>query len=372
MPEFSPTGPEQSSKSAETAEKDFWLDSAVAKKLERQQELGIDPPHVLITVRDGTHSMFGWAFKGTTEELAAYNAETAKLNQYIASRGIILIMNTGGSIEMMEAGLEDGTIPADAALVAGGSELYVVKDGKYVKDEAYQEYIENTIGYKREVLYPICRDLSDDLSSMDPETLPQGFKLEFQPRDSQSNVAAWDRYAQDPRPDNKPVDIEIPQPNKISFYSYGGAEGFEFARAQLQGRLDQLGLGHLRIVHSIDTYDTSRYHMDLLPVGKREAADSVIALMQKQFGPMLAAVAGDAENDIEVILGSGVAGIAVGNRQASLEAAIDEQSATRETKHFKIVDGRLIYKASADRAVGASLLRSIQALERADVLIKNR
>lgn len=352
-------------------ERDLWQGSAVEVKLERQRQLGINPPRALITDRDGTHSVFGYAFKGSPQELEAYNQETANLNQHLAERGTILIMNTGGSIEMMQQGLADGSIPADAAIVAGGGEFYVVKDGRYVKDETYQKHIEDELGYKRSELYPICRQLVADLNSGAAATV-EDFRLEFQPRDSEANVTDWERYAENPTQTNKPTKIEIPQPNKISFYCYGGEAGLELARTQLQQRLARLELGHLKIVHSIDTYDPSRFQMDLLPVTKREAADNVITLMKQQFGPILFAVAGDAENDIEVILHSGDAGIVVGNSQPSLEEAVEDQPASRETRHFKIIDGRLIYIGDPSKRVGASLLRAVKALERADNLIKNR
>lgn len=365
MTEIGPTGEQLRSR-----ESDFWAGSELSKKLDRQHELGIDPPHVLITDRDGTHSVFGWSFQGTEDELEAHNVETRRLNDHLAERGTVLIMNTGGSIEMMEAGLEDGTIPADAALVAGGSEFWVVKDGRYVRDEGYQDYIENVIGYRREHLYSVSQEFIGDANAS--ADAPADFRIEFQPRDSEANVDAWDRYAQDPQPENKPTDVQVPQQNKISFYVYGGDQGIQFAREQLESSLDRLGLGRLKVVYSADTYEQGRYLMDLLPVTKKEAAESVIELLTREYGEVLAAVAGDAQNDTEVILGSGVAGIAVGNRQQDLEQAIEEAPATRETKHFKIVDGRLIYRDDTNYSVAASLYRAVRALEKADVLIKNR
>ncbi|HUD11750.1 MAG TPA: HAD family hydrolase [Candidatus Saccharimonadia bacterium] len=348
-------------------EHELWRGSHLAAKLRRQRELGAEPPRVLIADRDGTHSMDGQVFQGSAEALAVHTADTAKLNDYLADRGIILIMNTGGSVEMMEAGLVDGTIPADAVLVLGGSEFWVAKDGRYERDVAYQDYIENVIGYRREALYPLCQDFLRDMTASGGA---RRVDMWFQPADSETNIQAWQVYRKDPQGTQLPAEMEPPA-HKISFDIEGPEADAEYARFELAKRLDARGLERLTVVHTADNYQTDRYSLHLLPLGKREAADIVIELLERQCGPVLAAVAGDAQNDTEMVLNSGSVGIAVGNRQEALERAIEELPSTRETKHFKIVGDRIIYRDDTERTAAASLLQAVRALETADILLRS-
>jgi hydroxymethylpyrimidine pyrophosphatase-like HAD family hydrolase len=367
MPELLSTPEEEALSSPET---DFWSGSELSKKLDRQRELGIQPPHVLITDRDWTHSVFGWSMRHRPpEELAARNAETQVLNEHLQERGTVLIMNTGGSIEMMKDSLEDGQIPADAAIVAGGSEFWVVENGQYVEDPEYRQYIES-LGYNRDILYPITQELRHELNSA-PDA-PAGFGLQFQARDDEGSVAAWEQYQRAPDSEQMPGS-QPPQPYKISFYVSGGREAADYARAHLESKLEQLGQSRFKVTTSADPYNKEgRYMMDLLPVDKLEAFDKVVEILERRFGPVTAAAAGDSEHDTTVILGGGVAGIAVGNRQEQVDTAIEDAEATRVTKHFKIVNGRLIYRDDTKYSVAVSLYRAVRALEMADVLIKNR
>jgi hypothetical protein len=351
-------------------EHDIWDDSSAAQKFEKQRALGINPPHVLITDRDWTHSVFGWSMRHRPpEELAARNVETQRLNEHLEAKGTVLIMNTGGSIEMMKDSLTDGQIPADAAIVAGGSEFWVVRNNQYVQDEEYRQYIES-LGYNRDILYPVTQELRNELNASADS--PPGFGLEYQARDEEASVAAWEQYLRDPNSEQMP-DSQAPQPYKISFYVAGGRDAADFARARLEDRLQELGLSRFKVTTSADPYNNEgRYMMDLLPIGKLEAFDKVIELIERRFGPVTAAAAGDSEHDTEVILGGGIAGIAVGNRQERVDAAIEAEQASRVTKHFKIIDGRLVYRDDTEYGVAVSLYRAVRALEMADALIKNR
>ncbi len=380
MPERFELNPEPALRGVETSpDQEFWQGTAISEKIARQRERGYAQIRALITDRDGTHSMWGYGFRGRPEELAEYDEATAKLNAYIKERDILLIMNTGGSIEMMESALADGSVPADAAISASGSEFHIVKDGHYVLWPEYQTYIENVVGFKRENVYPVCADFLARVESdvSDPAAPVADVGLVFQPRDSQENVLNWSLYNNSPSESSEPPEFEAPQKNKISFYCTGGPDAAAWATRELQRALTDRGMGHFKVVLTADSYEEGRFLIDVIPLGKQEAADIVINLLSKQFGPVLAAVAGDAQNDAEVILNSGTAAIAVGNRVPDLEQIIQDQPTTRETRNFKIVENeqgvkRLIYKGDSSQTVGASLLRGIRALERADRLIKNR
>lgn len=346
-----------------TERREFWAGSSIEQKISRQKERGVVPPRALLTDRDGTFSMM----TAESSALTKHDAATKKLTEYVNERGYLLMVNTGGSIGMMEGGYRDGSLPLfDAAIVAAGSELYIQKDGHYVRDPEFQRQLEELTGYDRDVLHPLTSELLHHHRNLG--------RMEFLPRDSQANINNWAAHRSNPETIPAPTDIEPPEQNKISFYVYGDESTARIMVDNTRRWLDQHEFPKVKISLARDIYaDESRFQINIIPLDKREASDLLLRELTETFGPLTVATAGDADNDIEMVLQSGQAGIAVGNMEPGLRAAIEQAPSQRTTKHFSIVDGRLIYHdPEPTRTVAESLLKGVRALELADRLIQNR
>jgi hydroxymethylpyrimidine pyrophosphatase-like HAD family hydrolase len=245
-----------------------------------------------------------------------HNQEQTKLlAEELEFNNIPLVLVTGRDIDLVKNNqVPNGDmIPlADVLCTDVGTTIHVLqKDGVYLQDSKYTQYVEDTVGFTRDQVYPISLEVRNAMQSEKPE-----LELEYQVLDL---------------PENKGI---MPQsPHKISFRFNTVAPKVAEEIVQIfKDALNKQGLDKLVVLLSHDSYlqdGRTRYNIDLLPFTK----DVAVQYMVEYYGT-LAIVAGDSGNDEAMLLhgesDSIVASIIVGGSKPELIDAVKKATTTRK------------------------------------------
>lgn len=248
--------------------------------------------------------------------------EASRLSQILEDNHWGLVFVTGNEADILSRRPE---LPkADILVGAVGTDIAVrQKDGSYAKDEEYQKLLGE--GWDR----PQIIEESRGIISENPQ-------IRFQDKTD---------------PDKNP---DVKEPFKVSFWVNGDIKDADPILEKFRARLGS----DIQIIAVIDIGNPiTSYNIDILPKNAGKAF-AVRYLTNKLgvFGP----VAGDSENDIDMLVESGQPAILVGNatdrtRQSVLLATKDEKVASFGTKVQKLPSGARITigrKGAEDAARG--------------------
>lgn len=329
----------------------FWASTAVDARLKIGQL-----PIGIITDID-------WTYMLPSDPYEEEHKSTHLLTQYLEEQGYPTVAATGRDITMMQRDHDLGILPIFKVVIAAvGSERYVSKDGRYVRDEGYVQFIEEELGFKRDVVYAACLDFWHQVQNAGDSA-----DLDFQPRDRQNNVLYWQNH-----PDAKTAanpEALAPQPYKISFNYFGDEAVTARLKEHLRQILDDAELPHISIVCSVDpkAREDGRIfnNLDVIPIEKSAAISQLTAELNHFYDKRLWLFAGDSMNDADALLGSVDASILVGGAQDELLRLIDHKPREAYSNNFsKWPDGRLVYLEHDPNRLGPrSLLRAVKSFE---------
>ena len=326
----------------------LWANSVLAEKLEQQKKTGLILPRLLLTDIDGT-------FIDRDTERGKKEA-TNQLINYLNSKYYGIVAITGRDIAMMTRDYKKGILPMfDVVITSVGTERYILKDNKYVKDFSYNNFIKENLNFDRNKIAKYCEQfieiINDNLSKK--ASLLKGIDLKLQPRDRINNRSV--------------KTIKSPQPYKISFNFYGDEKVTEYLQKEFRAFMDRVGLSSVKLVFSVDSRPGKkiRNNIDVLPIEKDGAANILIKDLEIIFGRVFGVYAGDSMNDYHAIRLAGHAAIVVGGAEQNL---LDKLQSLNLPHHIKKVQNnepfRYVYIEKDEQQKGpTSLLSGIQTLE---------
>jgi HAD superfamily hydrolase (TIGR01484 family) len=334
-----------------------YQDSVVVDKLDMQLRVQGDlTAAAVFTDIDGTYL----GQSNDPHEVSAFRKATLDMESQLAASHIPLIAVTGRELYMvqdMQSPAPEALPKFDIVVAAVGTEIHILqKDGSYKKDEQYQKFLQDEIGFDRVLMYEICKELKSSIATQKPE-----LSLDFQPLDSEVNVEA---YENDPEHAQEKTGQGKPQGFKISFRFNASHSDRNWVADQFRTTLDRGGFEKVLIVISHDSSldeDRIRYNIDIIPVTKDAAIEYLVQTLKCE-----GVVAGDSGNDQRMIENATDAGIVVGGAKQELVDGLRKHETVRETDHFRVlsVDGknRLIYEEpDEDLKASRSLKKALRA-----------
>ncbi|MFA5995177.1 MAG: HAD family hydrolase [Patescibacteria group bacterium] len=265
-------------------------------------------------------------------------AITAILKQY----QIPLIAVTGRSVDVMllDTAKFSGELPFNILACELGTRLYVKQpNGTYQLDRRYEQYVQETSGFKRSVLYPLCQDLEQTIQNLFPN-----INFQFQPQDQLNYTGER-------------------QPFKISYHFIATVQEALNIQYRFQMIFKQVGLSKLNIIVSANYVlenNLADYNLDVVAVDKK---DAVIYLEQQYHYQSM--VAGDGGNDIHMLLHTAAYTIIVGGYKPVLKQALTEYlhygRVLLTTGHFVLVKNnqalKIIYLEPDPTLIGPNSLQ---------------
>lgn len=271
--------------------------------------------------------------------------------------------------------------PACAGAV--GTEISILqKDGTYIPDDEWTDYIRNNIGFNRAHIYGQAATIDEPATGCVGllQKLSE-YKLQFQTRDTPQNVLAWQND-----PENKQGNKieEKPQDFKISFWFEGNNQSITTVKQAFEEMLSSVAINRPQVKTVISHHKTLNngehvFNLDLVPVSKRDA----IEYMANKYH-LFAVVSGDSGNDEDMLLNAlpkkQAAGVIVGGAKAelveSVHSTLESSEIRKQTKHFTSFnhegDSRLLYIGLPEEGHGpTSLDAAIHAFELLDAVRKN-
>lgn len=286
-------------------------------------------------------------------------AESQELYDSLTAESYPIILVTGNDFSLMRQRIESGKHPYVPMVVgSAGTEVWILheEDGQkvYKKDPEYEKLMQTN--YDREKLGKEADTLIEDLKTQHPE-----WSFNYQRLDSDEETKA---AGADKAPDY--------QPFKISFYAYASSiEESEAIRGFMEGKFPAQKI----IVCEESNYNTKlpegekrkKYCVDISAATKGDAVQHV----SEEAGIELKVVAGDNQNDLEM-LSKGDVSVLVGGANPGVLIAIDNATpAEGKNKHFQPVEDtegqlqRLVYREKGESKGPESISRAVRHLKSA-------
>lgn len=309
------------------------------------------------------------------------NPETLRLIAYLTQHNIPLINVTGNHLELQMQKYQEHGVPATS--IAGispdvGNGLSVQQvGGAWMEDTDFLRYIEETVGFKYDVMYPQCLEIMNQINA-DPRFQNTNFRL--QPLYSVKNVLAHNpdlRQIVASRCDlatairhEDPVSAISPSHLKISFL-YDVEPGNVALIKALKDTVTPLVQEVApRAKTSTSIADTKavdgrdHYNFDVIAVGK----GGPLVYAAQKCGCVVASF-GDSGNDRDMLIDAKDENIGmrviVGNASPELHHDLAELRANHPVQRYgkymwALPDGRLFFEDSENHTGPDSMLRAIK------------